>query len=853
MVTTQTRIAMEYPHLFLKNTIASKSFFHKTRFISEEEEEENPKNYTLQKETFRENKINFEFNRQERIRRQSIPIPIHLEYIEINFLNVFNTPDLYLNKFGLRAVSYYNFNQSVLFCIIDSNKFEQGFMGLLDQFCSTSNHYDKFDVITFIHSFSFLSTNKIDPYHIGGKILLSLIDDIYIQSDKAIITRHLVTYLSQHEIQFKQISPEILEITNISKELTSKIVDNFDIIQKIQASPALRISPSPFNVPRLSWNIDVQIPNNLPTIGIIDTGVENIAPFQPIYQDPISILPQGHNIESSHGTNVASLAVFGNSLTNNIRTKTAACKILSIQIIQNDEDNCSLSQLKDIITKAHQKQEIKIFNLSITSFAKSYNSPISTYAYILDELAYNLDILIFIATGNLNPNDVSEISNYLKQNDIDEEEASFLKYPNHFYRPKYNTSMFHACESSNICEPSESMNNITVGAIAENFIDNPTDLTTDKAYPTYYTKKFHIDYAQPILGLNFKRKQCNKNIFKPDIVMPGGDWLSKDSSMYVLGRGGLFNFYELSAGTSLATPLATHLAAQIIHKYPSFSSQTIKALIINSAENTGTSHLMDSIVEYHKNQAAMEKFGQSFDQLNGSDRKKISALYNSERLYKKLIGHGLPNSNKCIYSTNKSVTFIIEDSIKKDFHKAINLKLPDYLLQYSKKEILKVTATLCFKFKPEFNNQLGYNPLHISFNFAKTINNNIETLDILSTLPAESIKKQLAIKTKLDSWSEDFYPANSKIFSNVQKMELNIAVSNLKKVNNEISVLIRCTGRDNSPYVENTQHPFSLVVRVDEKHSQELDKFNLYEELSAINSVETIAEADIEIEQEAML
>ena len=84
-------------------------------------------------------------------------------------------------------------------------------------------------------------------------------------------------------------------------------------------------------------------------------------------------------------------------------------------------------------------------------------------------------------------------------------------------------------------------------------------------------------------------------------------------------------------------------------------------------------------------------------------------------------------------------------------------------------------------------------------------------------------------------------------------MELNIAVSNLKKVNNEISVLIRCTGRDNSPYVENTQHPFSLVVRVDEKHSQELDKFNLYEELSAINSVETIAEADIEIEQEAML
>lgn len=844
---------MEYPHLFLKNTVSSKSFFNKTRFVSgEEEDDETPKNYIYQKEIFRSNKINFESDRRERIRQRSLPVPKHLEYIEINFLNVFNTPDIYFNKFGLAAVHYHNFNQSVLFCIVDQNKFEKGFMFLIDQFCSTTNHCDEFNIITFIHSFSFLSTKKIYPFNISGKILLSLIDNIHIQHDTTTITKHLATYLTRYNIEFRQVSPEILEIVNIPKEIVSKIVDNFDIIQRIQASPILRISPSQFNVPKLSWNIDVQIPNNLPTIGIIDTGVENITPFQTIYQAPISLLPQGHNIRSSHGTNVASLAVFGNSLANNIRTKTAACKILSIQIIQNDEDNCSLSQLKNIIIKAHQEQGIKIFNLSISSLSKSYNSSISTYAYILDELAYNLDILIFIATGNLNQEDVTEITNYLKQDNIDEEEQSFLKYPNHFYRPKY-TSMYHACESTNICEPSESMNNITVGAIAENFMNNATDLTLAKSYPTYYTKKFHIDYAQPILGLNFKQKQCNKNIFKPDIVMPGGDWLSDESGMYVLGRGDRVNYYERSAGTSLATPLATHLAAQIIHKYPNLSMQSIKALIINSAEYTGNSHIMEPIIEYHKNQEAQEKFGKQFNQLNRSERIKISKHYNSERLYKYLIGHGLPNENKCIYSTNKSVTFIIEDNIRKNFHKAINLKLPDYLLQYPKKEILKITATLCFRFKPDFNDQLGYNPLHISFNFAKTINNNIETLDALSTLSSDEKQRQLAISKKFHSWSEDFFPANSKIFSNVQKMEFNISVPNLINVNNEITILVRCTGRDSSPYVNNTQHPFSLVVRVDEKDSQELAEFNLYEELRAINRVETIAEANIEIEQEAML
>ena len=845
---------MEYPHLFLKNTIASKSFFHKTRYPGEEEEEESPKNYTHQKEIFRENKIQFENDRYYRIQHRTLQVPKHLEYIEINFLNAFDAVDLYLSKFGLAAVSYYNFNQSVLFCIVDQNKFEQQFMLLVDQFCTATNYNGRFNIITFIHSFSFLSTNKINPLHISEKILLSLVDNIHIQADRTLILGYLTTYLSTKNIEFKQVSPDILEIINIPIEFVSEITDNFDIVQKIQASPAIRTQPSHFNTTKFSWDIDVQIPNNLPTIGIIDTGVENITPFQSLYKDPISTLPRGHNVRSSHGTNVASLAVFGNSLANNDREKTAACKILSIQIIQNDEDNCSLTKIKDIIIKANQEQGIKIFNLSISScYYKSYNSTISTYAYILDDLAYNLDILIFIATGNLNQEDVSEISNYLKQDDINQEERSFLKYPNHFYRPKYDNCLLHACVCTNICEPSESMNNITVGAIAENFLNNITDLTLAKSYPTYYTKKFHIDYAQPILGLNFKPKQQNKNIFKPDIVMPGGDWLSDESAMRVLGRGRTFDFYEYSAGTSLATPLATHLAARIIHKYPGLSMQSVKALIINSAESTGSPHLMDSIIEYHKNQEALEKFGRPFNELDSSNQKKISKLYNKGRLYKNLIGHGLPDDNKCLHSTNKSVTFIIEDSIRKDYHKAINLKLPDYLLQFPKTKILKITATLCFKFAPIANDQLSYNPLHISFNFAKTINNSIETLNALSTLSSKEIKEQFGIKKEFHSWSEDFFPANNRIFSNVQKMELNIDIPELRKINNEISILVRCTGRDRSSYVSTNQHPFSLVVRVDEKDSQELASFDLYEELSIINRVETIAEADIEIEQEAVL
>ena len=40
---------------------------------------------------------------------------------------------------------------------------------------------------------------------------------------------------------------------------------------------------------------------------------------------------------------------------------------------------------------------------------KFYNQDISTYAYILDELAYIYDLLIFISVGNLSEEDIKNM------------------------------------------------------------------------------------------------------------------------------------------------------------------------------------------------------------------------------------------------------------------------------------------------------------------------------------------------------------------------------------------------------------------------------------------------------------
>ena len=92
-------------------------------------------------------------------------------------------------------------------------------------------------------------------------------------------------------------------------------------------------------------------------------------------------------------------------------------------------------------------------------------------------------------------------------------------------------------------------------------------------------------------------KETAKYLFKPDIVMPGGDQLDVESRMLVLAPrlDGAGLKIEQNSGTSYATPLAANIAAKIIRKYPNLNMQSVKALIINSAEPINSHYLDDTI------------------------------------------------------------------------------------------------------------------------------------------------------------------------------------------------------------------------------------------------------------------
>jgi len=179
------------------------------------------------------------------------------------------------------------------------------------------------------------------------------------------------------------------------------------------------------------------------------------------------------------------------------------------------------------------------------------------------------------------------------------------------------------------------------------------------------------------------------------------------------------------------------------------------------------------------------------------------------------------------------------------------LNIPEYLLRYTKKDaILELTATLCYKFNPVRSNTLSYCPLHISFNLGNSMNpddSNANAKEYARTRASEN-NERMAIKTDFETWSDDFYPASSKIFSNVQKKKMKITRDEIEKIGKQMSIIFRCTGRNGYNELLDNLHPFSLVLTIEQKRTTDLEGFSLYESIEQINTVQMISETMIEIE-----
>ncbi|MDA3893845.1 MAG: S8 family serine peptidase [Salinivirgaceae bacterium] len=466
--------------------------------------------------------------------------------------------------------------------------------------------------------------------------------------------------------------------------------------------------------------------------------------------------------------------------------------------------------------KAHEEYNVRIFTLTIGygQFPLKDNQEFSDYARKLDEVSYELDILIFISTTN-NPN-----LNIQTPED----------YPDKF-----------TSTNANIAPPAESMNNISVGATAYNFEETRFDgLAPTKDFPALYSRKFHYNYKDIDL---FNAQTGNKYLTKPDILMPGGDYQECfRHGMFIAKDEGDCCLEVLSAnltqrtvkgmGTSYAAPLAANLAVKIVKAYPNINMQSIKALIINASKPI-----------------------------------KTGDLFNSNKLLSRIMGYGLPKTEFLLTSDDNSATILVEDEIYPDYIKTFPLYLPEYLNHSLKNNgLLHINATLCFKFKPKQDNQLLYCPLHVTFAIGKNLpldvfhseiktdkNGRTRNVNVPDGINGNSTKG-IQIGGNSPGWAQDYY-YKQKIVSNTQKISFCIARDKLIDENNCIKLAINAayhkllSPAEQIPY-EDAAIAVSMVIRIEQKPLKDENLNSLYNELILINDLVALSELEIDAELE---
>ncbi|WP_255415844.1 S8 family serine peptidase [Terrimonas sp.] len=342
-----------------------------------------------------------------------------------------------------------------------------------------------------------------------------------------------------------------------------------------------------------------------------------------------------------------------------------------------------------------------------------------------------------------------------------------------------------------------------------------TDVTPNNLSPAYYTRKFHFDYSQPVNKQPLRRNQSNKHLNKPDLVFDGGDLFKYEAGIEIL-RSPMADgekYYGRSCGTSLSTPLVTSYAAEILNTYPSLRTQTVKALLINSA---------------------------SYFKKNNLPEFRIS----TESVLKSLVGFGKPQKDKLLSTDNNSIIFLVEDEIEIGQILTIPIILPSYLKETGNK--LKFDISLCYSFLPVKDNHLNYLPLYISFNL-------VQNTDI--KIVAEKDHAVYGIKTGF-SWSEDHHGIENRIFSNAQFKSYTLQSNDLNAVGDSIALGVRCLAKEEIPathlsHLKSRKHYFSVAMRVTELPENKASN-QLYSEMIACNDIlniaETAGDATIELE-----
>lgn len=361
-----------------------------------------------------------------------------------------------------------------------------------------------------------------------------------------------------------------------------------------------------------------------PAICILDTGVNHQHPLIASALDAKDL--QTNNPawspadENGHGTEMAGLALFGD-LTDCLQSNAAiqvAHRLESVKILRHDGDNegelygdITREAIARAETQAPKRQRVVCMAVSATD-SRDRGKP-SAWSATLDALSSGAEDdtrrLLVVSAGNI-------------------PRANWPDYPNSNF-------------TDGIHDPGQAWNVLTVGAYTDK------DTIDPKQYPGFKAVAEKGDLGPASCTAETWPKK--KWPLKPDVVLEGGNAAHDPQggvdtlpSLDLLTTHHQPNnkLFTLVGDTSAATALAARMGATIQAAYPQLWPETVRALIVHSAEWTPTmlaQHLKGSIKTASKND--------------------IATLI-------RRCGFGVPSTERALWSARNSLTLIAQDELQ---------------------------------------------------------------------------------------------------------------------------------------------------------------------------------------------
>jgi hypothetical protein len=315
-----------------------------------------------------------------------------------------------------------------------------------------------------------------------------------------------------------------------------------------------------------------------------------------------------------HGTNMAGIAIYGDLAAAILSTKQVELthRLESVKVLPDQGENDP--KLYGAITRdAVAQAEIGAPNrkravcLAVTSDIDTNLGRPSSWSAAIDQLCFgeeNSKRLILISAGNIRDGISKE--NYPAQNEIEPIE-----------------------------NPAQAWNGITVGAFTEKTaIDDPSFAGWEALAPEGElcpTSRTSVSWERqwPL---------------KPDILMEGGNWATSgddcdcpdDLGVLTTHRDPTIRHFDVFRDTSAATAAASNLAGRIFAAIPERWPETIRALMVHSAEWTPVMKIQfDAAHAEHQKRALLRKYG-----------------------------YGVANYDRAILSAANDLTLIAEDEVQ---------------------------------------------------------------------------------------------------------------------------------------------------------------------------------------------